>query len=131
MRLVLDTNVLVSGIFWAGVPGRLLNDWISGAHSLLVTPPVMTEYVRVINDLAAHHDADLAGRWTQYLSEMTTAVIPRAVSDQCRDQRDQMFLECAVGGKADFLVTGDSDLLVMKSIHGIPIISPNKVSGRG
>jgi putative PIN family toxin of toxin-antitoxin system len=122
----MDTNVLVSGIFWKGKPGRLIDDWVSGIHAILVTPEIITEYVRVIRELAARRDPDIATRWTQYLSEMTTTVVPLPVSEQCRDHDDQKFLECAYGGKAEMLVTGDADLLAMESVHGIPIVSPNK-----
>ena len=52
MRIALDTNVLVSGIFWGGAPLKILDLWISGSLDIVITPEIFDEYARVINDLS-------------------------------------------------------------------------------
>ena len=49
MKIVLDTNVLVSGIFWGGIPFRILEHWISDDIEIIATPDILNEYVRVIS----------------------------------------------------------------------------------
>lgn len=127
MKLVLDTNVLVSGIFWGGRPGKLLDDWVAGHHVLLVTPPILLEYSRVISELSATHDPVLALRWSRLLTETGVMVIPVPATVECRDPKDQMFLECAIGGSADYLVSGDKDLLSLISVADIPIVTAQQV----
>lgn len=55
MRLILDTNVLVSGIFFGGPPGRILDAWASGAVELVLSPAILEEYRRVGAALANRH----------------------------------------------------------------------------
>lgn len=120
MKLVLDTNVLVSGIFWAGPPGAINDAWVNGRHALLITPDILFEYIRVISEVGG--DADVTARWTRQLMEASVMVTPKAASLACRDIDDQKFLECALGGTADFIISGDNDLLVLGNIEGIPIV---------
>lgn len=129
MKVVVDTNVLVSGIFWGGNPGRILDAIIDGRCELLVTPPIFSEYLRVIDTLAGNRSADLIPRWSRFLNETATMVIPSPSPIACEHAADQKFLECGVGGKADFLVSGDDDLLSLKEVTGIPILTPKKICG--
>jgi predicted nucleic acid-binding protein len=55
LRIVLDTNVLLSGIFFAGVPGRILEAWQAGAVSLVLSPAILAEYHRAGTALAARY----------------------------------------------------------------------------
>lgn len=53
MKVVLDTNVLISGIFWKGTPRKILDEWSKGKFQLVVTPNIFTEYQRVGEELGA------------------------------------------------------------------------------
>lgn len=123
MKVVVDTNVLVSGIFWRGNPGRIIDAIVNGKCELLVTPAMVTEYLRVIDELAGSRSSDLIARWSRFISESTTVVVPSPSPIVCVHTADQKFLECAVGGKADVLVSGDTHLLVLKNTGGIPIVT--------
>lgn len=57
MRVILDTNVLMSGIFFGGVPGRLLDAWAEGRFRLVVSPRILEEYRRVGAELATRYPA--------------------------------------------------------------------------
>ena len=76
MKIVLDTNVLVSGIFWGGPPSKILEAW---------------------------HDQGIV-----------------------RDPDDNKFIDCAISGRAPFLVSGDEDLLVLKKVMSVEILNPRQ-----
>lgn len=124
MKLVLDTSVLISGVFWKGVPGDILDALIAHKFELMVTPPILSEYHRVLETMAGAHDAALVLNWSRFIVETGTLVEPVTSKIQCRDPNDQMFLECALGGHANLLVTGDKALLEIRQIEDVSIISP-------
>jgi uncharacterized protein len=123
VKAVIDTNIIVSGIFWGGKPERVLRHWRDGRFNLLVTKDILDEYLRVINDLG-HSDADLVSDWTDHICKFSLIVLKTAKIDLCRDPSDNKFLECAISADADCIVSGDEDLLVIKTIHKIPILKP-------
>jgi putative PIN family toxin of toxin-antitoxin system len=123
VRIVLDTNVLVSGIFWGGAPLKILDLWVSGALNLVITPEIFDEYARVINELGGKQPA-LAAQWVDLLTLYPVIITKCAPISLSRDPDDDKFLECAVAGNADCIVSGDDDLLALKQIHVIPILKP-------
>jgi len=127
VKVVVDTNVLVSGIFWGGNPGMIMDAVINGKCELLVTPAILSEYLRVIDELAGERSSDLLPRWSRFLNESATMIIPLPAPDICSHAADQKFLECAVGGQADYLVSGDTALLAIKETTGISILTPRKM----
>ena len=117
MRVVLDTNVVVSAlVFGGGTAGRLRTAWQAGAFMPLVSTPTAQELVRVLAypkfRLSA---ADREELLADYLPYTTTVRIPDPPPSvpQCRDPFDVMFLELALIGKAKVLVSGDRDLLAL------------------
>jgi len=118
-RIVLDTNLLVSGLIVPrGLPHRLLAEWRQGSFRLLVTDAILAEYAAV---LARPHFAAKYGLTTAVVAALLRRMrvqgewvtpkgtIPVAV----RDPKDIHLLAAALGGNADYLVTGDADLLVL------------------
>lgn len=77
MRVVLDTNVVVAGIFWSGPPRRVLDSWAAGRFTLCGSAAILDEYFEVIERLTAKCGrADLARRWQAWLfahSQLTNA----------------------------------------------------------
>ena len=127
MRVVLDTNVLVSGIFFQGIPGKIVDAWVDGRFSLFISPSILEEYARVINDLAAEHENSMAFEWMEILAELSH-LIPNSSSatPYSRDRQDDKFIECAISAKADYLVTGDKDLTQISETFSFKIITPSK-----
>ena len=124
MRIILDTNVVISGIFWAGPPQIILKRWLAGKATLLVSAPILAEYREVLRRMSDKHGFAYFSKWDRLLTELSEAVEPKQLVAICRDHDDDKYLEAAVGGQAQALVSGDKDLLVLKDIHGIPILSP-------
>ena len=122
MRIVLDTNVLVSALHFGGRPRRLLEDVLRGDHLLIIGPPILGELEAVLvktcgwtSDRAAAVRAEL-----EAIAEVVTPVeIPRV----CRDPDDDQIVAIAVVGAVDALVTGDGDLLALGVHRGVNIMS--------
>jgi putative PIN family toxin of toxin-antitoxin system len=125
VKVVIDTNVLVSGIFWEGKPGIVLDHWRSGKFNLPATIDVLEEYLRVITKVGKH-EPELVEHWTGFLTQHLILVDKSAIIKDCRDPHDNKFLECAISSSADCIISGDDDLLVLKSIRGIPIFTVSK-----
>lgn len=124
MRVVVDTNVLVSGIFWAGVPGRILDRWAAGVFVICANQAIMEEYSAIIARLTAKMGReDLAMRWISYLSEHVELVPHQCRNSDCRDPDDAKFVECAIDSGARYIVSGDKDLSSMTPVKGFDVVS--------
>jgi putative PIN family toxin of toxin-antitoxin system len=128
IRAVLDTNQYVSmAIKAGGIADRLLTAWREGRFVLLVSPPILGEIFRVLRYPRLRRfvrltPADLDDLVESLLldAELTPGrLVVRVVT---RDPSDNMFLACAVEGHADYIVSGDQDLLTLSSYQGISIV---------
>jgi len=128
VRIVLDANVLVSGIFWAGVPSHLLQRWLAGRLEIIASVEIVAEYERVLYEVASPRGrTDLARRWVGLIAEHVTLIDVRPRVKLCRDPDDDKYLDCAVQGGAAYLVSGDKDLLSLVNVHGILIVTAKQI----
>lgn len=125
MRVVLDTNVLVSGLAYPGsVPGRIIAAWRQGGLDVVLSHYILSELVRVLPRLprvlmTSTEIRDLADS----LIFLADIVEPVGQPDaNLRDSADQPVLLTFVAAHADYLVTGDKDLLALASKY--PIVTP-------
>ena len=110
MRVVLDTNVLISGVFWRGRPGVVLEYWVEGRFVLCASQGIMEEYFEVLDRVGARMDRrDLSDRWKAYLFEHIEVVESPASDEFCRDPDDVPFLDCAICVGADYIVSAKKD----------------------
>lgn len=129
MRAVVDTNFLVSALIRPqGRVGVVLWHLRQGIYTLLYTQPLLEELVDVlsrprIRDKYGLDEEDVKTVLALILLR-GEAVAPERAILACRDPRDDKFLEAAVAGRADAIVSGDEDLLVLHPFEGIPILSP-------
>ena len=124
MRIVLDANVVISGIFWGGPPQQILKRWLEGKLTLVMSAPILAEYQDVLRRMTGDKGTDIYAKWNHYLTELGEFVEPLQVAVVCRDTGDQKYLEAAAGGRVQALVSGDKDLAILKVIDGIPILTP-------
>lgn len=124
--MVLDTNVLVSGLAYpSSVPGRIVGAWRQGGLDIVLSRYILDELSRVLprlNHRLNWQDADFAD-FLDILAVTTDLVDPSPVSDErLRDIADRPVLGTLIAAQADYLVTGDRDLLALAEHY--PILSP-------
>ena len=132
MRVVLDTNVLVSAVLTKQSPTRLILDLhATGTFQIVVSEEILAEYQKVLTyPHIAKRIKKTAEQTKQFLhtfQKLAILVEPtEAVTVVKNDPEDNKFLACALAGKAEYLVSGDSDLLTFKIYKGIHIITPTR-----
>jgi len=125
VRVVLDTNVLMSGIFFGGAPAKVLDAWRDGAVELVISPSIKREYSRVAEELTAAYGAVDVERILELITLRSETVTPRPLPQQvCTDPDDDMFIAAAIAGKADVIVSGDKALRKVSCYQGINILNP-------
>lgn len=108
---------------WGGIPHRVLEAWFSEQYLLLISPAALAEYQVVLARLLPGSAA--ADRFLHALYVKAITVPPMEPLTVIRDDpSDNRFLECALAGKADVIVSGDRHLLRLKRFRGIPILTP-------
>lgn len=122
LRVVLDTNVIVSGLAYpGGVPSRFLTTWLAGGLELTLSHYILDEVARVLPRLP------YIRRTSREIRELIDTLIfgaeivePDAYEDaDLRDPADQKVLATLRASKADYLITGDKDLLALSSRYSI------------
>jgi uncharacterized protein len=124
VKVVIDTNVLVSGIFWNGAPSDVLDLWARDKITVVVSPAIIFEYERVLEEMDRKRPSGQADVWSLFIAQHSLLVHPSGPFRICRDPEDDKFLHCAVFSGAKFLVSGDKDLLTLKALSGLQIVSP-------
>ncbi|GAC1579625.1 MAG: putative toxin-antitoxin system toxin component, PIN family [Candidatus Dormibacteria bacterium] len=122
MRVVLDTNVLVSALHFDGRPRRVLEALLRGEHRLVTGPAILNELHAVLIETCGWDPARaLAARGE--VEALGDVVTPTDVPRVCRDGDDDQVLAIAVAGGAEQLVTGDAGLLALGVHHRIRIVT--------
>jgi uncharacterized protein len=122
-RVVLDTNVLVSGLL-GGSGLDVIRRWRQGDFVLIVSPQIFEEYETVLKRPKFGLPEWLVEELLTFIREHADWVEPQAQVEVVRDPADDKFLEAAVSGKADYIVSGDNDLLDLEVFEVIPIVPP-------
>ncbi len=127
MRLVLDTNTVVSGLLWGSAPSQLINAGLEGRIELFTSQTLLLELEDVLprqklsRRVAASglSVAQLVARYALLARSVTPATIDRV----SKDPDDDYVLACALAAQADLIISGDDDLLALKEFLGIPIVT--------
>ncbi len=131
MNVVLDTNVFVAGVFFSGPPATILGTWRAGRITLVISPPIMDEYRRVVHELAAQFPAIDPGPPLELLAVHARLVkAPPLPETVCTDPTDDMFLACAIAGDSRVVVSGDKALLHTSGYRGIEVLTPRAFLSR-
>ena len=127
MRIVVDTNVFVSGVFFTGPPYEILNAWRHGRAQLVVSPEILAEYRRVGGELGAGFPEVDIGPIPDLLTVAADIVdappLPRQV---CTDADDDKFLACAIASRTKIIASGDKALLRASGHRGIIVLRPRE-----
>jgi len=127
VRVILDTNVFVSGVFFSGPPYRILEAWRGGKLQLVASQEILEEYRRVGETLAAqfpgvnlHPIIDLV---TTNAEIFPNQALPQSV---CEDPEDDKFIACALASRCRVIVSGDRHLLKVSGFGDIKVMSPRQ-----
>jgi len=125
LKIVLDTNVFISGVFFTGPPYKILKAWRDGRIQILISEEIIEEYRRV-GELLSKQFADIEfGPILQLLTINAELVQPRTLTAPvCEDPDDDKFFECAISGNCNLIVSGDNHLLKASGHKGIEVIRP-------
>jgi putative PIN family toxin of toxin-antitoxin system len=131
VKLVLDTNVFVSGVFFNGPPFEILRSWREGKFALVVSPEILEEYNRVGELLAQEYQPINLSPMLEFLAQHATIVqSPPLPLQVCDDLEDDKFLACALASGSKLIVSGDKHLLKVTGYKSIEVIKPREFIDR-
>lgn len=125
IRVVVDTNVFISGIHWTGASEKVLRSWMLGECKLISSVPLIDEMVRVLQAFKVPLDPESISWWESLVLERSFLVFPTLTVDAVRnDPDDNKFIETALEGNAHYIISKDKHLLTLKEYGAIKIITP-------
>lgn len=129
MRAVIDVNVWISGFLWGGIPGKVIRLAYEKRLTSYVSEELLIEMELTLKRqkfrarlVSRHQTVESLMQYAVTLSQLVD--IPNLTFPELRDSEDAKILSTAVAAQAEILITGDLDLLVLKSVQGISILTP-------
>ena len=123
MRIVIDTNVLISAIFWTGKPKQLLNHVRRQKITFVTSNQLFDELRQILvrQDKPFHLQDNEADQVVEALTGCAEVVESHSQLTVCQDEMDNRVIACAIDGKAEYIVTGDLHLLGLRSYQSVKI----------
>ena len=123
MRIVLDSNVIIAAFAARGLCNALF-EYCLESHNLVLCEELLGEVIEKLKNKIRLPDS-IVQKIDIYLRTHASIVSPEIVDpDVCRDKNDLVFLGSALAGQADYIITGDKDLLTIGIFQGIKILKP-------
>ncbi len=128
MRVVLDTNVFISGIFWSGnYCSQLIDKWKNKEIELVSSLDIVEELIETLRNFKISMPENIIEEWRNLLLNNSILIQSSTKMEAIKeDPEDNKFLETAIDGKADFIVSQDKHLLNLKEYQGIKIVKPEE-----
>jgi len=124
LKLVLDTNIYISAFYWGGNSQKVINRIIEGIDELFITDQIINEISDVMARPKFKTEKEIIVGYINTIKNSSKKInIEGKIKGICRDKNDDDKIECAVTSEADFLLTGDNDLLVIKNYNNIRILT--------
>jgi putative PIN family toxin of toxin-antitoxin system len=131
MNVVVDTNVVVSAIFWPGESRECLALWAKRRFQLAITIPIFEEYCEVVSRLSRTIRRVNPNPWLNWIESKAKVYEPTPLGKRrSRDPDDDPFLACALASNAKIIVSKDNDLIVLEKPFGIEIFTPRRLLAR-
>lgn len=123
MRIVVDTNVLISGVFFGGFPRTILNAIVENKLTACATIEIIDEYEEIVQEMIDRKQGHINRQLLTPLIQALDVIEAVTHVELSRDPDDDKFLGCAKDAKALYIVSGDKDLLTLESFENIEIIT--------
>ena len=130
MKIVVDTNVLISGVFFGGFPRQILNAVVESRLTACATTEIIDEYEEIVQEMFDRKQGHINRQLLAPLVQALEVVEPVTHVELSRDPDDDKFLGCAKDAKALYIVSGDKDLLVLEKFENIEIITAKEFWGK-
>jgi uncharacterized protein len=125
VKIVLDTNVFVSGVFFSGAPYQILEAWRDGIIQIVISPEILDEYHRVGEILAEDYSNIDLKSMLKYVIQNSEFIIAQPLPETvCVDPDDDKFLSCALASECKIIVSGDKHLLKVSGYQNITVLKP-------
>ena len=131
LKVVMDTNVFVSGVFFSGPPYQILEAWQSGGFELVVSEDILDEYRRVGNILGKERPNIDLSPILNFVVEHAKVYKPVKLKEPvCEDPDDDKFFACALASGSKVIISGDKHLLKVTGYEGIEVLKPGEFVDR-
>ena len=123
MKIVIDTNVLISGVFFGGFPRKILSAVVGQKITACATTEIINEYEEIVQEMINRKQGHINRSILSPLIKAMEIIEPVTHVGICRDPDDDKFLGCAKDSHALYIVSGDKDLLVIEQFGNIQIVT--------
>lgn len=130
MRIVVDTNVLISGVFFGGFPRKILKASVEGRIRACASMEILNEYQEIIREMVQRKQGNIDVSILNPLIRSMEIIEPVSRVEICRDPDDDKFINCARDAQAMYIVSGDKDLLVIQQFENISIVTAKEFCER-
>ena len=130
MKIVVDTNVLISGVFFGGFPRKILSSIVEKRISAVATTEIVDEYEEIVQEMVSRKQGHLNRDILAPLIGALEMIEPVSDIQISRDPDDDKFINCAKDARALYIVSGDKDLLVLRQYENIQIVTAKEFCER-
>ena len=123
MKIVIDTNVVISGTFFKGNPRRILEAVVEKRFDVFATTEIIEEYQEIVDEMIDRKQGSIDHHVLDHFISKLNIIESESDIKICRDPDDDKFINCAVDSKALYIVSGDKDLLVLERYDNIQIVT--------
>jgi putative PIN family toxin of toxin-antitoxin system len=121
---VLDTNVFISAFYWGGNPQKIIDRIIEGIDKLYFSNEILNEVAAVMGRSKFKSSPETIEKYLRAIEKTGKKIfIPGNIKGICRDKDDDDKIECGILSGADYIITGDDDLLTLKEYQHIKIVT--------
>ena len=126
VKVLLDTNILISAMVFGGKPKQILNSILEEEFLAITSPILLAELKEVLNKKFPQRETDFT-LTIKNIEEIFRTIQPKEIINILRDDDDNRVLEAAIEGNCEYIVTGDKELLRLKSYQNVKIVTAGEV----